>query len=221
MSTTNPKHKPLHRLRMIRNAERAAERFPQLALALFTPIDAINRRCGGMLDPLWLSDCGGLRSVAPRFLPPQPTMTQFYQMRTGDLHPVPFDSLDAQIAYHAQNPQPGFVSVVRSGPNQYKRMLKAGLDAREPPTREELQRRAEHEAKVQQFRDEITVQTIMDESHAAIEGKNKKGAEPFPMWKEMVKRGREKLADLNAMDCQPEGEDEDCQDEDEENIVRI
>lgn len=176
MTSTNPKHKPLHRTRNIRNAVHNAKQFPQLADYVFNPAHA-RATVYDPEDPKW-SHTSGLGVVAPYSMPPQPTMQQFYTARTTSLNPRPFRSEEARLAQRELWKTAGFVPFVRNGTNQFKKMMKLGLDPRIPPSEEEVRRRAENEARVQEFRDKMTVETIMENSGG---GKWRRDG-PFPGW---------------------------------------
>ncbi|KAJ4424077.1 hypothetical protein N0V82_001324 [Gnomoniopsis sp. IMI 355080] len=182
MTSNNPRNKPLHRVRNIRNAAHNAKQFPQLAESLFDPAHT-RATVYDPFDPQWrkmLAGDGGI--VAPVSLPPQPTMQQFYNSHTGSLNPRPFADQADRDAYIEDAKTAGFVPFIRNGTNQFKAMMQLGLDPRLPPTEEEVRRREENEARVQVFRDKMTLDTIMENSGG---GKwRKQGA--FPGWTETL-----------------------------------
>lgn len=69
---------------------------------------------------------------------------------------------------------------VKNGNDQLKRMLAAGLDPRQAPAEAEVRRRAEEEARVQGFRDRMTVGMVVENS-GGREGRERGG---FPGWEE-------------------------------------
>ncbi|KAJ4385611.1 hypothetical protein N0V93_010040 [Gnomoniopsis smithogilvyi] len=178
MTSNNPRHKPLHHVRTIRNASRNAKQFPQLAEHLFNPSHA-RATFYDPLDPKWDNDGeGGI--VAPIGMPPQPTMQQFYSAPTAGLYPRPFASQQDLTAHNENAKTAGFVPFIKNGTNQFKAMMQLGLDPRLPPTEEELRRREEDEVRIQVFRDRMTVETIIENSGG---GKWRKQG-PFPGWNE-------------------------------------
>lgn len=176
MTSNNPKHKPLHRIRNIRNAQRHAKQFPQLAEYLFDPVHVRTTICDSY-DPIW-NNGGDGGIVAPNGMSPQPTMQQFYNAGTASLNPLPFASQQDRDAHNENAQTAGFVPLIKNGNNQFKAMMQLGLDPRIPPTEEELRRRAENEARVQVFRDKMTIDTIIENSG----GGKWRMQGPFPGW---------------------------------------
>lgn len=68
--------------------------------------------------------------------------------------------------------------------------MKLGIDPRIPPTQDELRRRAENDAKVQAFRDKMTLETIIENSG----GGKWRNEGPFPGWDESQKEVKAHLA---------------------------
>lgn len=176
MTSCNPKHKPLHRIRNIRNAERNASRFPLLADDLFNPAHA-RATSYDMRDPAWCGiGEGGI--VAPVGMPPQPNMQQFYTANNNNLNPLNIVNQADRIRHNIQSKTAGFIPFIKNGTNQLDAMLKLGIDPRIPPTQEELLRRAENEAKVQAFREKMTMETIVENSG----GGKWRNQGTFPVW---------------------------------------
>lgn len=188
MTSNNPKHKPLHRIRNIRNAERNAHRFPLLADDVFNPVHA-KATYYEPRDPHW-QETGEGGVVGPIGMPPQPNMVQFYHAQDNNLNPRPFANNNDRLRHKLQSKTAGFIPFIKNGTNQFDAMMKLGIDPRIPPTQEELVRRAENEAKVQVFRDKMTLETIIENSG----GGKWRNEGPFPGWDESQRELKAHLA---------------------------